>query len=118
MPSNADHIGSSAESVNSCNQKNVYRLGDSTKPLKSRKPRNPFRTWLEKFCKLPPASRLRLLKAMIAMDAAAAKASDKSAPTQPLRPDAAFFLKNGISRSLWTRYEQAQDEAWRLERLS
>lgn len=116
--SNADHIGSSAESVNSCKQKNVYRLGDSTKPLKSRKPRNPFRTFLEKFCKLPPASRLRLLKILLAEQEADAKASGQSAPAKPLRPNAAFFLRNGISRSLWDRYGQAQDEAWRLERLS
>lgn len=109
MTSNAHSTGSAGF------RSNVYRLGDSTKPLKSRKPRNPFRTLLERFCKLPPASRLRVMKILLAEQEVDAKASDQSAPAHPLRSDAAFFLKNGISRSLWIRYEQAQDEAWRLE---
>lgn len=94
---------------------NVYRIGDSTKPLKSRKPRNPFRTWVEKFCKFPPDSRLRILKALLAEHRAETKVSGNPQPEPPSRPDAAFFLKNGISRALWERYEQAQHEAWRLE---
>jgi len=35
-------------------RRNVYRLGDSTAPLKSRKRRNPCRTFLEKFCAATP----------------------------------------------------------------
>jgi len=95
-------------------RRNVYRLGDSKAPLKSRKRRNPCRSFLEKFCAATPASRLRILKSMLADFDSEATGCGESA--KPSHPDAAFLLKNGISRSLWARYEAAQDEAWCLER--
>lgn len=108
MPSNAHSTGSAGS------RRNVYRLGDSKAPLRSRKRRNPCRTFLEKFCATAPASRLRILKSMLADFDSEATGCGESA--KPSHPDAAFLLKNGISRSLWARYEAAQDEAWCLER--
>jgi hypothetical protein len=93
---------------------NVYRLGDSTAPLKSRKRRNRFRTFLEKFCAATPATRIKINKILLAE-----KKPDATGFTNPARHSrshAAFLLKNDISRSLWTRYEQAQYEAWCLDR--
>ena len=91
-------------------RRNVHRIGPSTAALKSRKPRNRFRTFLEKFCALSPQSRLRVLKALLA------DRETQDHPSSPCPPpDAAFFLRNGISRTLWERYKRAQAEAWRTE---
>ena len=95
---------------------NVYRLPIAPDVLRSRKPRNRFRTLLEKLCALKPESRLRVMKAWLAKYRAEAEDSDPI-PVKPGHWSASFYLKNGISRDLWERYGQAQDEAWQTERV-
>ena len=97
---------------------NVYRLPNAPDVLRSRKPRNRFRTWLEKFCACPPEPRLRIIKAMLAKYGQPAEdvSTPKDDPELHHGP-ASFYLKKGISRDLWERYGRAQDEAWQTERI-
>ena len=97
---------------------NVYRLPNAPDVLRSRKPRNRFRTLLEKLCALKPESRLRVIKAMLAEFDKSAESSDVPKTTKPPHWPASFYIRNGISRDLWERrYGRAQDEAWQTERI-
>lgn len=94
---------------------NVYRLPNAPAVLRSRKPRNYFRLWIEKFCACPPEARLRVIKAMLAEYGKPAEGDSTPKDSHPHHWPASFYLKRGISRELWERYGRAQDEALRLE---
>ena len=81
---------------------NVYRLGNAPAVLRSRKPRNHCRTWLEQFCALKPESRLRVIKTLLAESRD--HSDDSEALTaSPHHWPASFYLRNGIPRVLWER---------------
>lgn len=106
----ADYTGSPGSASN------VYRLPNAPKVLRSRKPRNRLRAFIETFCSLKPKSRLKVLKVMITEYSRDTEGDDKTTKPPYSHKPASFYISSGISRDLWEKYIMSIDEARKTER--
>ena len=90
-------------------RRNVYRLGDSTAPLKSRKRRNPCRSFLEKFCAATPLPPWRICSIPCWFRTFERCIKQQSPPEKSQRAFSAIPLQQGFQRPRFSVSETFMD---------